>query len=72
MANSADAGKAAATKAKSDKATANKKNEKTKAPNANPALRWQLGGLIAGVIVAIISSTEPGEKVRDARETALG
>lgn len=50
--------------ANSDKATASKMKQKKKLPQENPALRWQLGGLIAGVIVAIISMTEPGKKVR--------
>lgn len=41
------------------------KNKKPKSdPPAQPALRWQLGGLIAGVAVAILSSTEPGKQVR--------
>lgn len=34
-------------------------------PNAQPpALKWQMGGLIAGIVVAILSTTEPGQKVR--------
>lgn len=29
----------------------------------NSAMKWQMGGLIAGIIVAIISTTEPGLQV---------
>lgn len=37
-----------------------------KEPNAQPAaFKWQVGGLIAGIIVAIISTTEPGQQVRE-------
>lgn len=39
------------------------KNTKKKDPYAQPALRWQFGGLIAGVAVAILSATQPGKQV---------
>lgn len=45
------------------KAAASKKKQPQKEPFAQPALRWQLGGLIAGVAVAILSSTQPGKEV---------
>ncbi|CAM9829612.1 unnamed protein product [Pylaiella littoralis] len=32
------------------------------ATRANPALKWQLGGLIAGILVALMSTTEPGQQ----------
>lgn len=35
------------------------------AARSNPALKWQLGGLIAGVVVALLSTTAPGQQVRD-------
>lgn len=38
------------------------------ATRANPALKWQLGGLIAGILVALISTTEPGQQVREREE----
>lgn len=40
-----------------------KKKAPKKESNAQPALKWQLGGLIAGIVVAIVSMTEPGQQV---------
>ncbi|CAM9332570.1 unnamed protein product [Ectocarpus sp. 13 AM-2016] len=39
-----------------------KKNVPKKDPAANPAFKWQMGGLIAGIIVALASTTEPGRQ----------
>lgn len=46
------------------KNAASKNKQPQKEPSGQPALRWQLGGLIAGVAVAILSSTQPGKEVR--------
>ena len=45
------------------KTAASKKKQPQKESSTQPALRWQLGGLIAGVAVAILSSTQPGKEV---------
>lgn len=51
------------------KSTGAKKNKKNETPAIAPAaFRWQLGGLIAGVVVALLASTEPGKKVDRLRE----
>lgn len=51
--------KAASTK----KAPVKKKAPAKEPNNAQSAWKWQMGGLIAGIIVAIISTTEPGKQV---------
>lgn len=33
------------------------------APSSNSAFKWQLGGLIAGIVVALVSTTAPGQQV---------
>lgn len=45
-------------------APSKKKNGTKKNYSADPALRWQLGGLIAGVAVALLAATQPGKKVK--------
>lgn len=51
-----------------------KKKATKKEPNAdsNPAFKWQMGGLIAGIIVALISTTEPGQQVCESRRERGG
>ncbi|CAB1105756.1 unnamed protein product [Ectocarpus sp. CCAP 1310/34] len=44
------------------KTTPAKKNVPKKDLAANPAFKWQMGGLIAGIIVALASTTEPGRQ----------
>lgn len=39
---------------------------------ANSALKWQLGGLIAGIVVALVSTTEPGQQVKVTEKNYLG
>lgn len=52
--------------ASTKKSPAKKEIAPKKEPNAaQPAFKWQMGGLIAGIIVAIISTTEPGQQVRE-------
>lgn len=48
-----------------------KENVAKKDPAANPAFKWQMGGLIAGIIVALVSTTEPGRQVGDQRAYRL-
>lgn len=43
-----------------------KKNVPKNDPAPNPAFKWQMGGLIAGIIVALASTTEPGRQVSQA------
>eukprot|EP00752_Nemacystus_decipiens_P008301 g7421.t1 len=51
-----------AKSASSKKPTAKNKQAPKKDTNAQPAFKWQMGGLIAGIIVAIVSTTEPGQQ----------
>jgi len=55
--------KAASTK----KVPAKKSTAKEKAKEAKnqAALKWQVGGLIAGIVVALLAKTEPGQQVRE-------
>lgn len=50
-------------KPKEAKPEAGKKKSKPDISYEQPALRWQLGGLFAGVLVALIASTQPGKQV---------
>lgn len=46
------------------KIAASKKKKKNARFVDSSAVRWQFGGLIAGVAVAILASTQPGKQVR--------
>lgn len=56
--------KPATTKSAATKPAAPKQSSKKSGYGANdPTFKWQMGGLLAGVVVAIFASTQQGKQV---------
>ena len=56
--------KSSSAKKVTTKKPAAQQQQQPQEAKSQPALKWQLGGLIAGIVVALLAKTEPEQQVR--------